>query len=126
MFITPNVLYIYVVRGEYGAYNNYKGRKVSASYVNQTTKEIVSIPDFISGIVFYAEEKDCFYKLNCSTSGILETSKAKTLINPTWEAVSSVNIEELTPSFNQPSTYTYHALMSAYHCGANIIAFLHW
>jgi hypothetical protein len=123
MFITPNVLYIYVVIGEYGAYNNYTGRQVSASYVNQTTKKIVIIPDFISGIVFYAEEKDCFYKLNCSTSGTLKTSKAKTLINPTWEAVSSVNIEELTPSFNQPSTYTYHALMSAYHCGANIIAF---
>jgi hypothetical protein len=123
MFITPNVLYIYEVGSKYGAYNNYTGREVNASYVNQTTKEIVGISGFISGIVFYAEEKDCFYKLNCSTSGTLKTSKAKTLINPTWEAVSSVNIEELTPSFNQPSTYPYHALMSAYHCGANIIAF---
>lgn len=85
MFITPNILYIYHVNAEYGNYYNYEAKSVSASYVNQKTKEIVSISDFISGIVFYAEEKDCFYKLNCSTSGTLKTSKAKTLINPTWE-----------------------------------------
>ena len=123
LFITPNFLYIYAVGTEYGSYGGHEYDYIRCSYVNPATQTIVSIGT-IDGVFFYNQEQERFYKLELSkTNNSLTTATAETLINPTWETVSTVSLASLSPSFNEPSSYTTHDLMSAYHCGTAIIAF---
>lgn len=123
LFITPNFLYIYAVGTKYTGYDGHDHEYISCSYVNPATQTIVAIED-IDGVFFYNQEQGRFYKLELSkTSNSLTTATAETLINPTWETVSTVSLATLSPSFNEPPGYTTHDLMSAYHCGTTIIAF---
>lgn len=123
LFITPNYVYIYARGTTYGQYNAHDYEYISCSYASPATQAIVSIGT-INGIIFYNQEQGRFYRLELSkTSSNLTTATAETLINPTWETVSTVPLASLTPSFNEPSSYTTHDLLSAYHCGTTIIAF---
>ena len=123
LFITPNFLYIYAKGDVYGNYNWQDYEYILCSYANPTTQAIVKIGT-INGVIFYNQEQGRFYRLELSkTNNSLTTATAETLINPTWETVSTVPLASLSPSFNEPSDYTTHDLMSAYHCGTTIIAF---
>lgn len=123
LFITPDFLYIYATGEEYGAYNGHGYEYINCSYVNPATQTIVDI-GIINGVFFYNQAQGRFYRLELSkTDNSLTTATAETLINPTWETVSTVSLASLSPSFNEPSSYTRHDLMSAYYCGTTIIAF---
>lgn len=121
MYFASDNVYLCREMQTYGSYLEYTGAETKCYYINKNTNKIVEIPDSIDGFVWFDNAQNLFYRLQISNG--LKTSKSRTLINPTWEVVSSVSLSSLSPSFNAPSSYTYDRITSVYNSGQIVIAF---